>query len=598
MNYNKTEKIGVNAIRNLVLECPKLDEDIPTGDKSPSWDGEILVYNNEEQKKSQLDGKVPVQVKGMKVSKLANKPLKYKLYKADLENYLKSNGAIFFVVEYMTVKELRVHYLMLLPIDIRNILNEMGIQKSKKKIFNSLPLDSRIFEYLCRNFLFHSQKQNLPLLNIDNANYDTIGGEVLAENQEMLKDYLLENGTYAYGYVKELGLQIPLYKIDVSHILEEDHLNVGVNKEIFYDKVVRKKEKDKITLLFGKSFKIIFQKEEGEEIEVKEVNVLFRENGNLQERIKDCSFMLEIVKHRTIEFNNREINLKAIAKEEDFLKGLPLHIQDLEEITETFKILNVNFNLNYGELSKEDHKHMLILRDLILYKDYSMLEQMRVKNSRKLNVIIGDKNILLLVFITEGEWKVYNLFDYKGIESNFRIFANSLDSTKQPVPHSIYIGLTVEMLLKASNLNVNNIKESILAVDYNLPETVELSTNFLLNIIKAYDKDKSRKDLLELAKEISQYLFAMGKGEDIYLINMMQVTKRVRGLTVDEIEQLIELRSSSKVNGELLCGVLILLESYSELKVNFRKLTSSQKDNFKNYPIFDLVSDELKEELL
>lgn len=598
MNSNKTEKIGVNAIRNIVLECPKLDEDIPTGDKAPSWDGEILVYNNEEQKKAQLDGKVPVQVKGMKVSKFANKPLKYKLCKADLENYLKSNGAIFFVVEYTTIKKIRVHYLMLLPIDIRNILNEMGTQKSKKKIFNRLPLDSRAFDYLCRNFLFHSKKQNLPLLNIDNAKYDTIGGEVLAEDQEMFKDYLLENGTYAYGYVKELGLQIPLYKIDVSHIFEEDYLNVGVNKKIFYDKVVRKKEKDKITLLFGKSFKIIFQKEEGEKIGAKGVNVLFRENGNLQERIKDCNFMLEIVKHRAIEFNNLAVDLDAIVQEEDFLKDLPPYIKDLEEIKETFKILNVNFNLNYEELSKEDHKHMLILRDLILRKDYSILERMRVKNSRKLNVIIGDKKILLLVFNTEGEWKVYDLFDYKGIESNFRIAANSLDPTRKPVPHSIYIGLTVEMLLGVSNLNVKNIKESILAVDYNLPETMELSTNFLLNIIRAYDKDKSRKDLLELAKEISHYLVAVGKGKGIYLINMMQITKRVRDLTVDEIEKLIELRSSSEVNDELLCGILILLESYSEFKVNFRKLTPNQKDSFKNYPIFDLVSDKLKEELL
>lgn len=598
MNSNKTEKIGVNAIRNIVLECPKLDEDIPTGDRAPSWDGEILVYNNEEQKKDQLDGKVPVQVKGMKVSKFENKPLKYKLCKADLENYLKSNGAIFFVVEYITFNKIRVNYLMLLPIDIRDILSEMGTQKTKKKIFNRLPGDSRAFEHLCRNFLFHSKKQNLPLLNIDDAKYDIIGGEVLAEDDEIFTEYLLENGTYAYGYVKELGLQIPLYKIDVSHISEEDNLNVGVNKKPYYDKVVRKKEKDKITLLFGKSFKIIFPKEEGGEIGAKGINVSFRENGNLQERIKDCNFMLEIVKHRAIEFNNRAVDLNAIGQEEDFVKGLPTHIKDLEEIKETFKILNVNFNLTYEELSKEDHKHMLILRDLILRKDYSILDRMRIKNSRKLNIRIGDKQILLLVFNIEGEWKVYDLFDYKGIESNFRIAANSLDPTQKPVPHSIYIGLTVEMLLGVSNLNVTNIKESIFAVDYNLPETIDLSTNFLLNIIKAYDRDKNRKELLELAQEISHYLVAVGKGKGIYLINMMQITKRVRDLTDEEIEKLIELRSSSEINDELLCGILILLESYSEFKVNFRKLTANQKDRFKNYPIFNLVSDKFKEGLL
>ncbi|GAA0103990.1 hypothetical protein UT300013_06120 [Paraclostridium sordellii] len=39
LTTKEIEELSVGAIRKLIMSSPKLDSDIPTNDKSPSWDG-------------------------------------------------------------------------------------------------------------------------------------------------------------------------------------------------------------------------------------------------------------------------------------------------------------------------------------------------------------------------------------------------------------------------------------------------------------------------------------------------------------------------------------------------------------------------------
>lgn len=51
MNTKKIEEIAVQSVKREILRCDFLSDEIPTNDKTPTWDGEIWVYNNSNQKK-------------------------------------------------------------------------------------------------------------------------------------------------------------------------------------------------------------------------------------------------------------------------------------------------------------------------------------------------------------------------------------------------------------------------------------------------------------------------------------------------------------------------------------------------------------------
>lgn len=70
-----TEGIGVHALKQNLFFNPLLKAyELNENDKTPCWDAEIFVYRelgkNNTYKKSNLEGKVPIQVKGEEVRKL------------------------------------------------------------------------------------------------------------------------------------------------------------------------------------------------------------------------------------------------------------------------------------------------------------------------------------------------------------------------------------------------------------------------------------------------------------------------------------------------------------------------------------------------
>ena len=86
LTTKEIEELSVGAIRKLIMNSSKLDSDIPTNDKSPSWDGEIFLYNEHKSKgKGDIKRRIPVQVKGTKVKKFSNNTSNYSFEVSDYE---------------------------------------------------------------------------------------------------------------------------------------------------------------------------------------------------------------------------------------------------------------------------------------------------------------------------------------------------------------------------------------------------------------------------------------------------------------------------------------------------------------------------------
>src|SRR5699024_1548492 len=99
---------GVDAVKSVVRRFERLHSDISINDKTLSWDGYIQVYNGPIQKKGDLNGKIPVQVKGTKVSSFSDVSRKYTIEVTDLKNYKLDGGAMYFVVEIIDFDNTKV----------------------------------------------------------------------------------------------------------------------------------------------------------------------------------------------------------------------------------------------------------------------------------------------------------------------------------------------------------------------------------------------------------------------------------------------------------------------------------------------------------
>lgn len=143
MNSEKIERLAVAAVEASLNSTSQLIPDIDKNDRTPSWDGDIRVYNDKTNKSCKLRGRVPVQVKGklFNLDKKLNFPdiIKYDIEVVDLKNYYDGFGVIFFVVYLVPEKKLKkIYFLELLPFNLAQILKNIKQSKIRLSVRNSL----------------------------------------------------------------------------------------------------------------------------------------------------------------------------------------------------------------------------------------------------------------------------------------------------------------------------------------------------------------------------------------------------------------------------------------------------------------------------
>lgn len=151
VNTEWVERIAVNRLENALLSTGLVVPTIPTGDKAPSWDGEISLYPSQISfPKSELVGRIPVQVKGTYVKEFQKKAV-YQVDVADLRNFFRDGGAIFFVVQIKTDEQYRIFYTPLLRFQLRRLLEQAGNQKRNKSLLKCS--QSKIKAGWCASYL-------------------------------------------------------------------------------------------------------------------------------------------------------------------------------------------------------------------------------------------------------------------------------------------------------------------------------------------------------------------------------------------------------------------------------------------------------------
>ena len=71
ISSRKIETLAIHELNGALLKCPYLSSFIDSNDRTPAWDGCVMVYDRpNEEKKKNMRGRVPVQVKGVQPFRL------------------------------------------------------------------------------------------------------------------------------------------------------------------------------------------------------------------------------------------------------------------------------------------------------------------------------------------------------------------------------------------------------------------------------------------------------------------------------------------------------------------------------------------------
>lgn len=583
MNSLIIEMRSVIIMKDYLTRNQRLIPDIRENDKTPSWDGEIIVYSSELIEKKYIEGRVPVQIKGSFQENLSQNTIKFDLESSDLRNYQSSNGVIIFVVYMKGFDECKIYYNALLPFDLNKLINDMGNQKSKRIELQEFPKDNTIeVMNIFYNFL---KNQKLQGGTIDNRIFSLEDVGKLGIEIDMLHfsytgiglnninnafNYSLRYPTYVYLQPKGLDIKVPVDKINIQNILSNVSAPITVAGEVIYNSYKVLYEIDNTILKIGKSINFDFSSGK----------INYKISGNLSERIRDVKFLIALYSNDQIKINEVEFPNRTVDDPSVEIEKQKKHLSELKEIKLTLNILGVNQDLEIDKLSEKEFIYLYYLVRSILYNKPVPLSLNNMPGIGNLNI----GNLVLCLICeksnVEGNFLLLNFFGEHNI-------CHKYSNNGEDIILSPYIKLTKKEFLMLSNINYKKIVESIKKTTSKVQE--ELANQLVLEMLNAYDESKEKNSaLLKSAQEIMDWLFEQATVDSaIVILNRFQIAKRKRELSLEELNEITKIKMST-TDEAILIGANILMESFVEAKIHYERLSEEDRKQFDTYPIMNL----------
>lgn len=579
----RIEMRSIIKIKDCLTRNQRIIPDIRENDKTPSWDGEIIVFNSDSISKKDIEGRVAVQIKGAIKENLSQSIIKYSLELSDFRNYLISNGAIVFVVCMKGFDEFKIYYNSLLPFDLIKLIKDSGEQKTKTIELQEFPKDDSIeIINIFLNFIRNQKLQGgtidrrvLSLEDIDkhklefdkfNFGYTGVGLNSIDD----FINYSLTHPMYIYAQPKGFDIQVPVDKLTPERVLSDISAQVTVDDKVFYDSYKVLYGIGKQVIKIGKSFNFY----------INTGKFQYRLQGTLTERIKDVKFLIALFYNKKVKINGVILPERTNEESLEEIKKHETYLLELEEIKSTLDTLGVKEDLEIDKLSNRDFKHLYFLSRSILYNESVPVS---VNNTSGIGILtIGNINLMLVC--NEAEEGNYKLINYFGEHNFCCVFSdNGNDFIMSP-----YIQLKKDIFLRVSNINYPRILDSIISSQKS-KILIDLANLLVLEMLKAYDEQKYKETgLLKSAQVIMEWISSQSEIDyDISTLNRLQIIKRERDFLPNELHEIAEIKRRT-TDDCILIGASILLESFLEAKFYYGKISTERQKEFDTYPIVNL----------
>jgi hypothetical protein len=160
MTSKTIEELATNAVKRSIITTDFLDQFISENDKEPTWDGYVYIYNDKKKKKSDLRGRVAVQIKGKQKNEMPTDEISFPVSTIDMKNFLYDGGAIYFVV-YISLDKTKeaIYYATLSPVKLKSYLDQAKGQDTKSIKLIPFPTDNNRKATIFLNFYIDCKKQ-------------------------------------------------------------------------------------------------------------------------------------------------------------------------------------------------------------------------------------------------------------------------------------------------------------------------------------------------------------------------------------------------------------------------------------------------------
>lgn len=593
------EIISVSAVKNSVVVCEFLEPIINERDKDPSWDGEILIYKNKTKKKEYLKGRMPIQVKGTECENHSKREISFLMSTVDLRNYLYDGGCVLFVV-YIGNGGLtnKIYYVELTPIKLRQILEEAKGQRSKTVYLKEFPSDNNKKATIFLNCLQNCQKQASftegKLLSLEElqklGKVENIFIPVAGVGIKDTEMALFDNELYLYAKIKDSSIPQPIKMLPKDIQTETDvAAKITIDDRLFYTEYKVIKKANTVTLLFGHSFKVEFNKEN------QRCNINYKNSDNIRDLAKDLDFILTYIDKGYFKINDEVVPFDY--DEADFSKFKTKRQIDIltaaQNIVKVLDMLGCDEDINRKDIDDEGWRNINRLITAFIYK--KPIDGLKENLSPLSSIKVGNLRIAICLKKCEkpGEYEVYDFFKTE-LSVAFE------DESGKMIPISQYSILKANDFLTISNMNFDVLLPSFQKSELH-KETYARANLFLLELLNAYDDavdETKKKKILNVCEGFSDWLFDIDEEYLDYptrLLNRLQTIKRRRSLNIEEVSALYELIENKVTYEEAVIGAYLILDNQQAAEIHLSRLTKERQDAFKEFPIYRFYKETTEE---
>ena len=579
-NNRQIETLGVSYLATFINRNKLLQTYFDNNDKTPAWDGEIHVLKNASEKKSEIFGRVPVQIKATK--RKNNSMKSFPVDMRDLELYSKNGGVVLFVVWLDENSNLRdIFYKSLPPFSIKKLIK---ISKLKNKPANYKTLSVQIHKLdeqkiypMLVDFVTNSQKQH-SFINIDGMSIENIPNNkeiklyFYGQGHEGIFNYQKEHDLFLYLRDPETDIEIPLENsIEIVETFEATDLIIEIGDYIFDDVERHYFPDGGVQLHFGEGFKISFNNGKAQP------KFNYSRPNMLSDAIKCTQALKELGNIGFFTLNGTSIELDERSLSDIHSLDLDSHIKELLKISNFTKKMGIKKELDLSLFNEQSQRNLNILNSgLVLKKKVTLnYEESKLFNLKIANIHIstlyefhGDNNGTMIDIFSETPWC------RRGEDEDISLF---------------------EVFRPEDRFTIDNCNfDSVIAsyqrlVDYSVENVSADDT--IIKIVAAADMTEEvskKEELLTWAQRLSDWNLNHLKGNSISIINDLQIKSRNRELDNTEMESLTKILLNNQDNDEICFGVSVLLKSKPQADLFWTKLDKETKERYQDYPIYNL----------
>lgn len=600
LDNNAIETLSINAVKNSIVMCDYLSQFIADNDKEPSWDGAVYIYGDKNKTKDKLKGRMPVQVKGTECSDFTKDKISFSMSTVDLRNYLYDGGCILFVV-YIGNGGLtnKIHYAELTPIKLRQLLTEAGSQDSKVVHLKPFPFDNNKKATIFLNCLQNCQKQASfkegKLLSLQELEEQGLlenivipfSGVGVDDPQEALTKHEI----YLYAKVKGSSIPQPLDIIPEDiHTKQFIEADITIDGRVFYKGCSVIRSANELVYRYGESLTMRFTGVDSP------CQIQYKNSDKMRVIAKDLDFMLSYLEKGAYQVNGvnfpfdydgADLSNFDIDKEKE-------HLEYAKKVVKVLDLLGCTDDININDMQPEDWRNLNRL--MVAFIDKKPVSGLKHDLPPVCCVKVG--KLRFVVYLKKsggtnsGKYEVYDFF-----KTEFSVAFDDKDGNKLPI--SQFCILHTQDFLTLSNMDFDVLLPSFQKAEHHY-ETYNRANWFLLELLAAYDKaDGVRKEkLLKACEDFSKWISSAPDDEldyQIKTLNRLQVIKRRRDFTIDELSTLYELVENRNTREDSRVGAYLLLGQQQAAEIHFARLPEEEQNNFKNYPIYHYWKQEDKD---